>query len=205
MAIDLDTYISSGILESYVSGLLDDEEMTSVQRMAAAHPKVQETIESISLAIEHYLFSQPLVQPSPTVKPFLMAIIDYTERLLGGEVYPEPPVLSEYSTPADFTQWTSRQDMQLPPDFEHFYAKIIGYTPKATTAIAWIKEMAPGEVHEDEHEKFLILEGTCDFTIGDTTRQLSPGDVLFIPLHVNHHFRVTSLIPCKVILQRVAA
>lgn len=205
MAEDLEKYISSGILESFVSGTLDEKEVKAVQQMVEAHPVLQEQITSISLAVEDYLLSQPHVLPSPTVKPFLMAIIDYTERLSNGELPSEPPIIKQDSTATDFDQWLERKDMQLPPNFEHVYAKIIGYTPAVTTAIAWIKEMAPSEVHEDEHEKFLILEGTCDFTIGDEIRQLSPGDVLFIPLHANHHFKVTSSIPCKVILQRVAA
>jgi len=88
---------------------------------------------------------------------------------------------------------------------EDVFARIIGYTEKAITAIVWLKEMAPQEVHDDEHERFLILEGTCDIVVGNNIHQLVPGDYFAIPLHSNHHIKVTSSIPCKVILQRVAA
>ncbi len=205
MKFDLEDYINSGILEAFVAGTLDDKATKDVQKNAANNVAVKEAIDEISISIENYFLSQDFVQPSPAVKPFLMAVIDYTERMNNGEISAEPPELHQHSTPADYAEWLTRADMHLPLTFEHFYAKIIGYTPKATTAIAWIKTMAPAEVHEDEHEKFLILEGTCDFTIGDKTIQLGPGDVFFIPLHVNHHLKVTSPVPCKVILQRVAA
>ena len=95
--------------------------------------------------------------------------------------------------------------MILPDNFKDFHAKIIGYTPEMVTAIVWIRNMAPHEVHDDEFEKFLILEGTCDITIGDKVHKMASGDSLSIPLHIDHFVTVTSDIPCKAILQRIAA
>ena len=65
--------------------------------------------------------------------------------------------------------------------------------------------MAPEEIHTNEFERFLIVEGSCDIQIGETVHQLQAGDFLSIPLFENHFVTVTSSIPCKVILQRVAA
>lgn len=143
--------------------------------------------------------------PDPTIKPFLLTTIDYTERMKKGEVPASPPILNENSTEADYAMWINRADMALEDDFEEMHAKIIGYTPEAITAIAWIKNMAPTEEHKNEHEKFFILEGTCDIFIGDTVHHLKPGDYLAIPLYVDHKVVVTSKNPCKLILQRVAA
>ena len=70
---------------------------------------------------------------------------------------------------------------------------------------SWLKDYAPQEVHDDEHEKFLIIEGTCDIIVGNEINQLVAGDYFAIPLHKNHIIKVTSSQPCKVILQRVAA
>ena len=134
-----------------------------------------------------------------------MATIDYTERLKSGESPSFPPVLNENSKIEDYHEWLSREDMIAASEFEEIYAKIIGYTPKVTSAIVWIKNMTPEEVHNDEHEKFLIVEGTCDITVGEKIHQLKAGDYFAIPLHENHQVKVTSAIPCKVILQRVAA
>ena len=90
-------------------------------------------------------------------------------------------------------------------DQEEVFAKIIGYTPEAITAIVWLKDYAPHEVHDNEYERFLIVEGTCDIIVEDEVNQLVPGDYFAIPLHKKHLVKVTSSIPCKVILQRVAA
>ena len=134
-----------------------------------------------------------------------MAIIDYTGRLQQGEAATYPPILHEGSKIADYNEWLNRPDMTIPPDFEDVYAKVIGYTPEIMTAIVWINHMAPQEIHEHELERFLIVEGACDILIGDEVHSLVPGNFLAIPLYLQHMVRVTSAIPCKVILQRAAA
>ena len=73
------------------------------------------------------------------------------------------------------------------------------------TAIVWIKEYAPQEVHDHEFEKFLVVEGSCNIIVEDKIHTLIPGDYFAIPLHKKHLVEVTSIIPCKVILQRIAA
>lgn len=197
-------FIESGILELYVMDLTTADENKSVADMAALYPEVRQEINEISLAMERYALENT-VEPDPIVKPFLMATIDYTDRLKNGEAASVAPLLSETSKADDYTAWLERADMVLPEDFEGVHAKIISYTPEALTAIVWLKHMAPQEVHDNEYEKFLVLEGTCDIVIGEDINSLKAGDYLCIPLHQNHHVLVTSAEPCKVILQRVAA
>ena len=197
-------YIESGILELYVLGITSDKENEEIEKLALSIFEIAEEIKNISAALEAYTH-KTYVAPDPTIKPFLMAMIDYTERLKNGEQPSFPPVLNENSTIADYDQWLNRTDIKLPNNFKDFYAKIIGYTPEVTTAIIWIKDMAPQEVHQHEFEKFLILEGTCDITISDEVRSLKAGDFLSIPLYKKHYVKITSSIPCKAILQRIAA
>jgi len=197
-------YIESGVLELYVLGLSSAEQCAEIEALAAKHPEIYTEIAEISVALEKYAQLNE-VAPHPLIKPLLMATIDYTERLKSGEPVSFPAVLNENSKIEDYQQWINREDMKAPVDFEEVFAKIIGYTPEATSAIVWIKNMAPEEVHDHEFEKFLILEGTCDITIGDKVHQLVPGDYLSIPLHVSHNVKVTSKNTCKVILQRIAA
>ena len=122
-----------------------------------------------------------------------------------GEVPSSPPMLHEGSKTTDFAKWLERADMTLPDDFTDLHARIIGYTPTVLTAIVWINKLAPEEVHEHELERFLVVEGTCNITIDEDVHHLVPGDFLAIPLYKNHHVTVTSEMPCKVVLQRVAA
>lgn len=197
-------YINSGILEMYVLGMTSAEESTQVREMASKYPEINTEIEEISKALE--IDAENRVDaPSETLKPFIMAIVDYTERLKNGEPVSFPPILTKDSRIVDFEEWTSRADMILPEDAGNLYAKLIGHNAEATTAISWLKSHSPQEIHTTELERFLILEGTCDITIGTEVHSLVAGDFLSIPLHIEHSLKVTSTIPCKVILQRVAA
>jgi mannose-6-phosphate isomerase-like protein (cupin superfamily) len=135
----------------------------------------------------------------------VLATIDFTERLKNGEQQSFPPVLTEQSKIDDYNEWLKREDMFLPDDADSIYVKLIGYTPDVTSAMVWIKHYTPSEVHNNEFEKFLIVEGTCDITVDEKIYSLVAGDYLSIPLYVSHHVKVTSKTPCKVILQRVAA
>jgi mannose-6-phosphate isomerase-like protein (cupin superfamily) len=196
-------YMGSGLLELYVLGATSPAESTEVELMAATDPAIRLEIEAIEEALEAYAMEHAAA-PNPVIKPFLLATIDYTERLKGGEPVTMPPVLNKNSIIEDYSPWLNRSDLLVPGD-DAIFAKIIGYTPEAVTAIVWIKEYAPQEIHDHEFEKFLIVEGTCDIVVGDEVYALVPGDYFAIPLHKNHQVKVTSTIPCKVILQRIAA
>jgi mannose-6-phosphate isomerase-like protein (cupin superfamily) len=197
-------YIESGILEMYVLGVLDEKECAEVESMAVAHEEIRIEIDEISDSLKTYA-SVDTEAPHPAIKPLLMATVDFSERMQAGEVPSFPPVLNENSKISDYGQWLTREDMVAPEDLQDFFVKIIGFTHEVTSAIVWIRSIAPHEVHDSEYEKFLIVEGTCDITIGDKIHSLVPGDYLSIPLHIGHHVTVTSPQPCKVILQRIAA
>ena len=196
-------YIESGILELYILGITNEDETKAVEMMASSDPAVKQEIVLISASLESYAMANA-IDPNPIIRPFLLATIDYTERLKDGEPVSVPPLLNENSQIAHFDSWLNRSDM-VASDTDSVYAKIIGYTPAAITAIVWLKDYAPHEVHDNEYERFLIVEGTCNIIVGDKVHQFVPGDYFAIPLYENHSVKVTSSIPCKIILQRVAA
>jgi hypothetical protein len=200
----IEEYLKSGILELYVLGLTSEEENRKITEMSSKHSEIRNEIDDISEALLTYS-QKNLPEVNPTIKPMVMAVIDYTERLKKGEAPSFPPLLNSASKMEDFAEWLSRKDMVLPEDFTDIYAKLIGHVPGAMTAIVWIKERTPYEVHDLEYERFLILEGTCDIIIDEKPYSLIAGDYMQIPLHAGHLVKVTSEIPCKVILQRVAA
>lgn len=202
--INVSEYIVSGIIEMYVWGIASLEECVEVEEMAAKHQEVKTAIDSFGESLENFAIANPIT-PAATVKPFIMATIDYTVRLEKGEAPSFPPILHEKSQISDYGEWLDRTDMVLPKGMTDIYAKIIGYTPEATTVIVWIRDLAPQEVHHDEYEKFLIVEGSCDITIGSKVHSLVPGNMLSIPLYESHDVKITSSIPCKIILQRIAA
>jgi mannose-6-phosphate isomerase-like protein (cupin superfamily) len=198
-------YINSGMLEKYVMGMSTDSEREEVEMMAAENPGVRQEIDAISDVLEKYALAHAM-QPSPVLKPLLMAMIDYSERIKSGEPVTFPPVLSENSRPEDYTTWLKRPDLNLSlPEEDNLFARIIGYTPAMTTAIVWIKHETSREIHHHEYERFLIIEGSCDILVGDKSNHLVSGDYFDIPLHEYHMVKVTSSIACKAILQRIAA
>ena len=196
-------FIASGILEIYVLGQATAEEQQEVEQMAKLYPEVSTEMEEIGNALQRYKLSQAK-EPSATIKPIIMAEIDYTIRLQNGEPVSNPPLLTVSSVIKDFEPWTSREDM-VPGEYEDIFLKLIYATKERTIGIVWLKKMAPEEVHRAEYESFLILEGTCDIAVGSSVYPMKPGDFLTIPLHMPHDVTVTSEFPCKVILQRVAA
>lgn len=198
-------YIDSGILETYVMGAASHSEQEEVEKMAATYPAIRQEIDAISGALESYAMEYALA-PSPSVKPLLMATIDYSERIQSGEAISFPPILTENSRVADYAPWLNRPDLDFTgSDDQNLFARLIGYTKKMTTAIVWIKENSPREIHHHELESFLIIEGTCDIYVGDKSNHLVAGDYFTIPLHEYHMVKVTSDIACKAILQRIAA
>ena len=196
--------LSSGLLELYVLGETELHENTLIEEMASTYPEILEEITAIEIALENYAVSNAIT-PDPIIKPFLLATLDYIDRMKAGEIFEAPPLLNDNSTIAEYLPWLERPDMVIPQDFDEVYAKILNHNEQGITAIAWIKSMAPQEVHDHEYERFLIVEGTCSIHIEEEVYHLQPGDYLGIPLHKKHHVLVTSQAPCKVILQRIAA
>lgn len=199
----LSELMESGVLELYVLGAASSEEIQLVDEMAAAHPEVRNELLQISATLEQYAQTSA-VKPRASVKALLMATIDYLERMKKGELPESPPELTANSRISDFEKWLNRADAVLPAHADDIYAKLIGYTPSATTAIVWLKTQSDNEVHDDEYERFLIVEGTCCITAGDETHALAAGDFFAVPLHTPHQLIVTSAIPCKAILQRLS-
>ncbi|MEO8962123.1 MAG: cupin domain-containing protein [Ginsengibacter sp.] len=198
-------YIDSGILEMYVMGMANHNEREKVEKMADSNPVIRHEIDSISDVLEKYALAHA-IKPSPVIKPLLMATIDYSERIKSGEPISFPPVLHNNSMAEDYATWLDRPDLDFSgSDWDNLFVKIIGHTPEMTTAIVWIKQHTPFEIHHEELESFLIIEGSCDIRVGDKSNPLVPGDYFAIPLHEYHSVKVTSSTACKAILQRVAA
>lgn len=201
---EVSRFINSGILEMYVIGDTSPEENAEVERMVKQYAEVREELYKIEIALEKYALSEATLV-DPTIKPFLMATVDYMERLANGEQPSYPPQLTASSLISDYDDWLNRADFQLNVPLDEIEAKIIGSTPELTMAIVWIRNGSPPEIHKDEYETFLIVEGTCNITVDGVDNYLKSGDVFTIPLYLSHAVKVTSDIPCKIILQRLAA
>src|SRR4051812_25795521 len=116
---NVNEYINSGILEMYVLGLTSVEENKEVEAQVVLYPEIQNEIDAISEALINYSeTTSPAIDP--TLKPMIMATIDYMERIKNGEVRTVPPILNERSKPADYTEWLERKDLSLNEEAEDF-------------------------------------------------------------------------------------
>lgn len=70
----IEEYISSGILEAFVTGSLSPEEMREVEAMAAAHPEVRRELEAIELALENYGLAHAKKPGDHVLKGILAAV-----------------------------------------------------------------------------------------------------------------------------------
>jgi mannose-6-phosphate isomerase-like protein (cupin superfamily) len=201
---DLTEFLHSGVLELYILGLASVEENQLVHQMIRRYPEIESEIDA---SIESLLSYSKLKVPRPRtdIKAMLMGTIDYTERLINGEAPSFPKALNAHSKIEDYAEWLNRKDLDLSQSTEEIELKIIGSEPEKTTAIVTIKTETPYEIHDKEIEKFLIVEGSCNIVTDEKIYTLVAGDYYEVPLHLGHVVKVTSKIPCKVILQRVAA
>jgi quercetin dioxygenase-like cupin family protein len=202
--MDRNKMIESGLLELYAMGSLGEEDRAKVNAVLANDPLLAGEVKAMEQALSMYAQAHAVTPPA-AVKPLLMAKLEYLDRLKAGEIPAHPPILTASSNIGDFDQWLQREDMVLPPDFEAIHVSIVADEPEKLTAIVWLKYGAPEEVHTTAHEKFLVVEGSCNIVVEGKVHSLSTGDYFSIPLNQRHHVEVTSAEPCKIILQRVAA
>ena len=77
-------YISSGLIEAYISGLAAPKESQELETAIVEYPEVATAVEDCRLGMEHYIMLQA-VTPPPIIKENLISIIanEEVERLDG--------------------------------------------------------------------------------------------------------------------------
>jgi mannose-6-phosphate isomerase-like protein (cupin superfamily) len=186
----------------YALGLLSPTECSAFEAEAANDVVLRAELDDALDVIEQMAL-QYKVPPPPGLRARLFdAVQDHVaERLSQGR----PPVLHPQSRATDYTAWLDAPQLNQPTDAGPLHVIELHDQEGELTALVWLTDGSPEEVHVDVVEKFLILEGSCEITVGRDVHILQPGSYLSIPLHVPHTVRVTSTQPCKILLQRIAA
>lgn len=86
--MDIQSFIQSGLLETYVIGQCSEEERDLVERMAAQHPEVRTELSAIEQALESYA-SGNAVAPPAWMKDRILDAIDQEPAATGRQ--PSPP------------------------------------------------------------------------------------------------------------------
>ncbi|MEY3441755.1 MAG: hypothetical protein RLZZ519_36, partial [Bacteroidota bacterium] len=116
-----------------------------------------------------------------------------------------PPFLNSNSKASDFESWIGRVAMPSDEDFEELFVKPLDTDADCLTMFVCVKHEIAPETHLDSIEKFLVLEGTCKIDIEGEIFYLQAGDYLSIPKFKEHTVYVTSSMPCRLIVQQIAA
>jgi mannose-6-phosphate isomerase-like protein (cupin superfamily) len=223
---NLEEFIASGILELYVLGDTSDEEDAEVLIMSSKFPaEIAQEILEISTALE-YLALENAVEPSAKLKESLFSKFngiaaseskaEQTDTGVAKRRAPvnkaafpktvrpasEIPRLTPFSKVEDYTDWFSPEDLIMPEGFKGRHLKLLGHTPEMTTLLICATEIE-SEVHHDEYERLLVIEGTCDIIIEQKVFSFHKGDFIDIPLHKWHDVIIPEGTVCKAILQRI--
>lgn len=79
--MNIQEYISSGIVESYVLGLADHEERAEFERMCAAHAEVKKARELFELALEEQAMTNAIT-PAKNIKSKIFAEIEIEREMI---------------------------------------------------------------------------------------------------------------------------
>ncbi|MBL0044499.1 MAG: cupin domain-containing protein [Flavobacteriales bacterium] len=194
--------ITSDLLEQLALGQLSPAEALRVEGLAHADPQAAAILNELRSAIER-LAQGAALSPGAGVKDKVLGAINAALEKDAREGH--PPVLHPASKLAEFTRWINDPALVRPADAGPFFIIPIYQEGSSGTALLWLTLGAPEETHTNEIEKFLIVEGTCEISLPDRSHHLKAGDYLSIPLHTPHTIKVTSDVPCKLVLQRLAA
>lgn len=192
--------MSMDLIERYVLGELSARESREVEAAASADPSVRARIDELQGGLERLALLNAVPPPASLKRRVLGAV----ERHARGSAN-RPPVIHPASRVADFAPWIDRPGMVRPADAGDIHFIPFADNNDGASALVWLVSGSPEETHTDCIEKFLIVEGSCLILFGQKVHALEAGDVFSIPLHTPHTVKVTSAIPCKIILQRIAA
>ncbi|MDN4166795.1 anti-sigma factor [Cytophagales bacterium LB-30] len=104
--MDIQEYISSGILETYAMGQATDAEAREVERLAEAHSEIREELEAIQIAFETYALEFQMTPPASVKTKLLETIFEEEEE-------DETPVRSLGNEPSKGFPWAIAASITL--------------------------------------------------------------------------------------------
>lgn len=93
--MDAARFISSGLIEAYVSGLASSNEVQELESGMAQYPEVKAAVNDCQLDMEHYITLQSQTPP-PSIKQNLVSIISDEATAREQGLLKEEPVISEF-------------------------------------------------------------------------------------------------------------
>jgi len=197
--MNVQEYIDSGVLYDYATGSLTSDEMAVVEDCCAAYPEINAELLRLQQSLEFYAQTIAMA-PAVELQESIWSKLENINKEKAGDIN-LLPVINKYS---DHHNWKRIVMPFMPADLAvERSIRVIRSSGGVTQMLVISKTDVEEEVHEHERESFLILEGSCECYIGDSTYRLGPGGFIDVPLHISHNVKVLS--PYVVaVLQHVA-
>lgn len=199
--MNVDKYISSGVLENYCLGLCDAAENAMIEKYALTYPAVKNEIEKIRNSLEDY-FQSNQVKPSSAVKTNIMLSV-YRQAVLEDKAF--APLIGKQTDVSVLASWLA--DKRIDEPAENFDNLFITELPSTEHVINFIVQAKAGhetEMHEDFIEYLYIVRGSCIMNFEGEERAYKAGDIIQVDPHINHTAIVTSEQPMIAFVQRQA-
>lgn len=196
--MELKEFLESGLIELHVMGMLAQDDALLVQKMLSIHPEVRREIDLLETFYEQDA-RRNAVNPSLQLDrkmELLFSNLDTEQHIQLTKL----PLITGFS---DSNAWLELVSPLLPKNEpSKRFEKLLRYQDGVMQALVVSPTHIDEEIHEELHESFLILKGTCICTIGESSLNMGPGDYMEIPLHQPHTVTITSS-SVTAILQRI--
>ena len=197
--MDITEYINSGILHDYCINALPADKRTEVERMCVLYPEVKKELEQMRQAFDKFADASSKWK-LPEVKEGMWNVLENINKEKAGKL-DDLPVLNKYS---DHNRWKHIIQPLMPKEIpEDPLITPLRNSGGVMQVLMIGKTGVDDEVHENERESFLVLEGECECYIDDKVYNLGPGGFIEIPMYAHHNVKVTSDYVVAV-MQRIA-
>jgi mannose-6-phosphate isomerase-like protein (cupin superfamily) len=185
-------------VSAYLLGSTSRADELLVERYAATDAEFADTLDRVRTTMETSV-SNSKVTPPASAKSKLFERPEIVSDPVGKAF---PPYINAYSTIEEFRPWFVEAMVTMAQNATDFEILPIGASEDTFTFLAKMCSSIPEEVHVTELERLLLVEGFCDFVVGDNVHHFGPGDHYSIPIYTPHSAYVTSPNPCFFIVQR---
>lgn len=197
--MNIQSYIESGILEEYFLGLLPEAQLREVGALCLQYPEL--SAELALIEAQFNLFAEAHAAPAPiALQEEIWSTLENLKKEKTMDLQ-DLPLINKFT---DARQWMGLVKPFIPttmPDERLMH--LLQHTPKVLQMMVISRTDFDDETHDELHESFIILEGECECTVGDTVFRVSAGGYASIPLHVPHSVKIISPYVLA-IMQRVA-
>lgn len=186
--MELKDFINNGMLELYLMGLLSPEEVSLVERMRSQYPEINSELAKIEDFIE-----KDAIRNAESLPEQIDKKMELIFEGLEAEKNMQLSLLPLISAFSNSDYWLKLVSPLLPKIHSgERFEKLLRHGNGVMQVLVRSSSDIEEEIHDHLDESFLILEGTCICTIGNSSFNMGPGDFMQIPLYQPHTVSITS-------------